>query len=117
MQKICRNINIFKDYEKVKFCSVAVNITTKKLVRVTEDVNPEKLGFLQNIIDENFDLYIDIISNQECDSLMREVDKSFRRTKYEYDHWDGVSTTNVVIQICAEKLVSTYKSIKFLNSK
>lgn len=37
---------------------------------------------------------------------MREVDKSFQRTKYEYDHWDWVSTTNV-IQICAEKLVST----------
>ena len=108
MQKICRNIiNIFKDYEKVNFCSVAVNITTKKLVRVTEDVNPEKLGFLQNIIEENFDLYIDIISNQECDVLMREVDKLFQRTKYEYDHWDGVSTTNVVIQICAEKPVST----------
>ena len=108
MQKICRNIrNIFKDYGKVSFCSVAVNITTKKLVRVTEDVNPEKLGFLQNIIEENFDLYIDIISNQECDSLMREVDKLFQRTKYEYDHWDGVSTTNVVIQICAEKPVST----------
>ena len=115
MQKICRNRNIFKDYGKVNFCSVAVNIT-KKLVRVIEDVNPEKLGFLQNIIDENFEVYIDIISNQQCDSLMREVDKSFQRTKYEYDHWDGVSTTNVVIQICAEKLVSTWKSMKFSNS-
>lgn len=105
MQKICRNI--FKDCKRVKFCSVAVNITTKKLVRVNADVNPEKLGFLEQIIDENFDLYIDIISNQECDSLMREVDKSFRRTKYEYDHWDGVSATNLVILICTKKLVSS----------
>ena len=37
-------------------------------------------------------LYDGFVNQDEHDGLMKEVDRSFRRSKYQYDHWDGVST-------------------------
>ena len=46
---------------------------------------------IQRVLKENLFLYDNFISGGEHDELMNEVNKSFRRAKYEYDHWDGVS--------------------------
>lgn len=34
-------------------------------------------------------LYENFINPTQHETLMKEVDRSFRRTKYQYDHWDG----------------------------
>ena len=34
---------------------------------------------------------LEFITIEEESNLMLEIEKSFRRTKYEYDHWDNVS--------------------------
>jgi len=46
---------------------------------------------LKEIVTKDFTLVQNFINTNEESSLMQEIEKSFRRTKYQYDHWDGVS--------------------------
>ena len=46
---------------------------------------------LRKVLNSDLKLYLNFINEQEQADLMKEIDKTFRRTKYEYDHWDGVS--------------------------
>ncbi|XP_057299029.1 alpha-ketoglutarate-dependent dioxygenase alkB homolog 7, mitochondrial-like isoform X2 [Hydractinia symbiolongicarpus] len=47
---------------------------------------------VKRLLDTDLILYLNYITRSEQDELMKEIDKLFRRKKYEYDHWDGAIT-------------------------
>lgn len=52
-----------------------------------------KEDFNDIIIKENF------VNEEEEASLLNEINKSFRRTRYEYSHWDGVSRYRLILRL------------------
>ena len=58
------------------------------------ELSTEENKFLEKILYKDFELHVDFISKNEEANLIAEVDKVFRRTKYEFDHWDNVSVNN-----------------------
>ncbi len=45
--------------------------------------------------DRHFKVIPEFISSSEEQSVLKEVARAFRRKKYQYDHWDGVSITHI----------------------
>ena len=72
--------------------SSAVNNSHKYLVLDTNHAAcQQRVEKVRSALVTDLLLYDDFVNQQEHDSLMKEIDRSFRRTKYQYDHWDGVS--------------------------
>ena len=73
------------------FASVVNNSHKYLLLDTKQSVCGQRVEKVKSELVTDLLLYDDFINLQEQDSLMREIDRSFRRTKYQYDHWDGVS--------------------------
>ena len=75
----------------------AQTLSSKKLFVTTnhclEFSSTAKEDFNDIIIKENF------VNEEEEVSLLNEVNKSFRRTRYEYSHWDGVSRYRLILRL------------------
>jgi len=70
--------------------SSAVNNSHKYLVLDTNHAAcQQRVEKVRSALVTDLLLYDDFVNQQEHDSLMKEIDRSFRRTKYQYDHWDG----------------------------
>ena len=46
---------------------------------------------LLEVVNKDFSLIKNYLTIEQESNFINEIEKSFRRTKYEYDHWDGVS--------------------------
>lgn len=66
-----------------------ISNTLRDFVDIKADATEDEL-YLQQVLAEDFQLKTDFINKDEEESLMQEIEKAFRRTKYQYDHWDGV---------------------------
>lgn len=52
----------------------------------------EELENVQDLVDGNLEVRDDFISKEEESLLLKEVEPYLKRQKYQYDHWDDVST-------------------------
>ncbi|XP_066926480.1 alpha-ketoglutarate-dependent dioxygenase alkB homolog 7, mitochondrial-like [Clytia hemisphaerica] len=58
-------------------------------VSIFNNENAERGDYLKNVVEQDFTLIENFITEKEEDDLMKEIEKAFRRTRYQYDHWDG----------------------------
>ena len=59
-------------------------------VFINKDNSDISEKMLIDVVNKDFSLLKNFITPEEETDLLQEVEKSFRRTRYEYDHWDGV---------------------------
>ena len=81
--KRCK-ITIKKDYS-----------TTQKDLQESENYLDVKDDRLQDILSSDMIVKTNFINESEEESLLAEVEKYMRRLRYEFDHWDNVSSRKV----------------------
>ena len=59
---------------------------------ITDGCSVEELENVQDLVDGNLEVRDDFISKEEESLLLKEVEPYLKRQKYQYDHWDDVST-------------------------
>lgn len=59
----------------------------------------EELENVQDLVDGNLEVRDDFISKEEESLLLKEVEPYLKRQKYQYDHWDDVSTLALQIYL------------------
>lgn len=69
--------------------------------RLLSASDPETEKLLQN----NVEIHEDFLSLEEHESLLAEIEPYLKRLRYEYDHWDDVSTTNGFVSSCLSSSV------------
>ena len=47
---------------------------------------------IKNVIQQDMLIYNDFLSKEEEESLLKEVEPYLKRMRYEYNHWDNVSS-------------------------
>ena len=57
----------------------------------------DELDNFRQLVLKDFIVIEDFISENEENLLLQEVEKALKRLKYEYDHWDGVNTSFVIL--------------------
>lgn len=81
----------------IKSLQRVFRLTTRSLSYSRQNViiNPKctekNREFVEDVMSNDFGLYLKFINVNDEEELMKDVAKSFRRTKYEYNHWDGVN--------------------------
>jgi len=79
----------------IKSLQRTFQLTTRSLSYSQQNViiNPKctekNRAFVEDVMSNDFGLYLRFINVNDEKELMKDVEKSFRRTKYEYNHWDG----------------------------
>lgn len=76
-----RNINF-------RFLSTLINDNVA-IFKSNNDSDNEEM--IIEVVNKDFSILKNFITTEEETELLKEIEKSFRRTRYEYDHWDGVS--------------------------
>lgn len=69
---------------------------------ITDGCSVEELENVQDLVDGNLEVRDDFISKEEESLLLKEVEPYLKRQKYQYDHWDDVSTLAVWICLLRE---------------
>ena len=89
--------------------NVAKQFTT--INNATYRKEDDTLTHVWNILTNDSFLYLNFVNEEEENEIMKDISKSFRRTKYEYDHWDGVSKSyKGGIEGCSFKIVGSVLS-------
>jgi len=93
-----RHVNGFINLISKKNCNALRHLNSSTLINIaheyttihTTDTTCEKqIEKVAKTLKTDLALYENFITKNEHDSLVKEIDRSFRRVKYEYDHWDG----------------------------
>lgn len=79
-----------------RFLSILINENVAISKSNDNSINIE----LNDVVNNNFSLLKNFISTEEETALLKEIEKSFRRTRYEYDHWDGVRNLLNIFSVC-----------------
>ena len=59
---------------------------------LTNDCTIEELETVQDMVTGNLEVHENFISEEEEDRLIKETEPYLKTQKYQFDHWDGVST-------------------------
>ena len=59
---------------------------------ITDGCSVEELENVQDLVDRNLEVRDDFITEEEESLLVKEVEPYLKRQKYQYDHWDDVSS-------------------------
>ena len=63
-----------------------------RILFVTEDCVLEELETVQDLVSRNLEVHENFISGDEETLLLKEVEPYLKGIRYQYDHWDDVST-------------------------
>ena len=83
-----RSISKRKNVKFSRFLSTLINENVAVFINKENSDISEKM--LIDVVNKDFSLLKNFITPEEETDLLKEIEKSFRRTRYEYDHWDGV---------------------------
>ena len=83
-----RSIAKRRNFNYSRFLSTLINENVAVFINKNNSDISEKM--LIDVVNKDFSLLKNFITPEEETDLLQEVEKSFRRTRYEYDHWDGV---------------------------
>ena len=89
--------------------SSSANQATKYLVVNTDQASCEhRVEDVRRSLRTDLALFPDFLTQSEHDVMMLEIDRSFRRTKYQYDHWDGVGSHFVLCSLPSKSVLTIW---------